>query len=102
MVVQTDWDNEEAIAFLQHRFDRIGLDDALAKAGCRPGDEVRILGYAFSYEGEQEDDAYQELSDRDATVIEDADDARAADEILTVGDVAAAADGEARDEGDAS
>lgn len=51
MVVQTDWDNEEAVAYLQRRFDRIGLDDLLAKHGCVQGDEVRILGYAFSYDG---------------------------------------------------
>ena len=56
MVVQTDWDNDEAVSYLQHRFERIGFDDRLAKAGCVPGDEVRILGYAFTYEGEHEDD----------------------------------------------
>ena len=38
MVVQTDWDNEEAIAFLQHRMKRYGVDDALEKAGARDGD----------------------------------------------------------------
>ena len=51
LVVQTDWENEEAVIFLQHRLDRIGVDSALAKAGCRNGDEVRILGYAFDFEG---------------------------------------------------
>ena len=51
MVVQTDWDNDEAVAYLQHRFARLGLDAALAEAGCAEGDEVRILGFAFSYEG---------------------------------------------------
>ncbi len=52
MVVQTDWDNEEAVTYLQRRFDRIGLDGLLAKSGCRQGDEVRILGFAFSYDGD--------------------------------------------------
>ena len=51
MVVQTDWDNDEAVAYLQHRFDRAGVNDALAKAGARTGDEVRILELAFTYEG---------------------------------------------------
>ena len=51
MVVQTDWENEEAVIYLQHRMARMGVDDALAKAGCRTGDEVRILGYAFNFEG---------------------------------------------------
>ncbi|MBQ9690500.1 MAG: GTPase ObgE [Eggerthellaceae bacterium] len=35
MVVQTDWENEEALAFLQHRFNRIGLEKALIAAGAR-------------------------------------------------------------------
>ncbi len=52
MVVQTDWENDDAVAYLQHRFGRIGLDDRLAKAGAVDGDEVRILGFAFTYEGE--------------------------------------------------
>ena len=56
MVVQTDWENDEAVAYLQHRFERMGLDAQLAKAGCVHGDEVRILGYAFDYEGVRDDD----------------------------------------------
>ena len=53
MVVQTDWDNDEAVAYLQHRFERSGLNDALAKAGAQTGDEVRILELAFTYEGDR-------------------------------------------------
>lgn len=56
MVVQTDWENEEAITYLQHRMGRMGVDDALLKAGCRNGDEVRILGYAFAFDGIEDDD----------------------------------------------
>ncbi len=70
MVVQTDWDNDEAVSYLQHRFDRIGLDDLLAKHGAQPGDEVRILGYAFAYEGDV-DDEYAELRDDDDALIEE-------------------------------
>ena len=109
MVVQTDWDNDEAIAFLQHRFARTGLDDALAKAGCRPGDEVRILGYSFVFEGNDEKDAYGELSDRDASVVDAAAKRPIVDlaDVLTVGDVVGDAvepEGPERpsDEGDAS
>ena len=51
MVVQTDWDNDEAVAYLQHRFARSGVDEALARAGAVSGDEVRILELAFTYEG---------------------------------------------------
>ena len=63
MVVQTDWDNEEAVIYLQHRFSRMGVDEALAEAGCQPGDEVRILDLALSFEGEPEDDPYAELAE---------------------------------------
>ncbi len=50
MVVQTDWENDEAVDYLQLRFQRLRLEDLLLKAGCKQGDEVRILGYAFSFE----------------------------------------------------
>jgi GTP-binding protein len=50
MVVQTDWENDEAVDYLQHRFQRLKLEETLLKAGCVAGDEVRILGYAFDFE----------------------------------------------------
>ena len=40
MVVQTDWENEEAIAFLQHRLKRLGVEKALEKASTVDGDEI--------------------------------------------------------------
>ena len=55
MVVQTDWENDEAVAYLQHRFARTGVDAKLASAGCKAGDEIRILGYAFEYEGPEDE-----------------------------------------------
>jgi GTP-binding protein len=51
MVIQTEWDNEEAIAYLQHRLERMGVEKALAEAGARDGDEIRILNRAFAFEG---------------------------------------------------
>ena len=71
MVVQTDWENDEAVLYLQHRFERIGLDEKLAKHGAKQGDEVRILGFEFTYEGETEDD-YTEL-DEAVELFDDAD-----------------------------
>ncbi|MDR1422373.1 MAG: GTPase ObgE [Coriobacteriales bacterium] len=50
MVIQTEWDNEEAIAYLQHRLERRGVEKALIEAGARNGDEIRILGRAFAFE----------------------------------------------------
>lgn len=64
MVVQTDWDNEEAIAFMQHRMKRMGVDKALEAAGARDGDEVRIVGYAFDFESAlTHEDLFAELED---------------------------------------
>ena len=60
-VVQTDWDNEEAVGYLQHRFDRMGFDALLAKSGVRAGDEVRVLDFAFTYEGAPSEDDFAEL-----------------------------------------
>jgi GTP-binding protein len=85
MVIQTDWDNDEAIAYLQHRFDRIGLDDRLADAGCKNGDEVRILGFAFTYEGADQDDEFAELNeDEDLVVLDDGDEDGGETEVLHV------------------
>ena len=76
MVVQTDWENDEAVAFLQHRFDRCGLDLQLAKAGAVNGDEIRILGFAFTYEGEDADDEYSEVNEVEGELFADSDDAK--------------------------
>ena len=64
MVVQTDWENEDAVAYLQHRFSRCGLDDKLRRAGAVTGDEIRILGFAFDYEGD-EPDSFAELREEE-------------------------------------
>ena len=75
MVVQTEWDNEEAIAYLQKRLKRMGVESALEKAGIRNGDEVRILGRAFAYESSNWDYAPSDLS------AEDLDEAFDEDEV---------------------
>ncbi|CAK7056485.1 MAG: GTPase Obg [Eggerthella lenta] len=62
MVVQTDWENEEAIAFLQHRLKRLGVEKALEKAGAVDGDEIRIVGRAFEFESvRMAEDLFKEL-----------------------------------------
>ena len=50
MVVQTEWDNDEAVAFLQRRMERAGVERALTAAGAVAGDEVRIMDIAFEFE----------------------------------------------------
>ena len=62
MVVQTDWENEEAIAVLQHRLKRLGVEKALEKAGAVDGDEIRIVGRAFEFESVRTaEDLFKEL-----------------------------------------
>ena len=62
MVVQTDWENEEAIAFLQHRLRKLGVDAALEAAGAVDGDEIRITGRAFDFESTRvAEDQFEEL-----------------------------------------
>lgn len=71
MVIQTDWENDEAVLYLQHKFATMGVDDALEAAGCRAGDEVRISGYAFNYEGAEEFlDEEPSLDDNESTKAE--------------------------------
>lgn len=41
-VRQTDFDNAEAVDYLNHRLARLGVEDALAAAGAEPGAEVVI------------------------------------------------------------
>ena len=62
MVVQTDWENEEAISFLQHRLKRLGVETELERAGAVDGDEIRIVGRAFEFESAKTSvDVYEEL-----------------------------------------
>ena len=68
MVIQTDWDNDEAVAYLQRRLDRMGLEVQLAKAGAVDGDEIRILELAFTYEDPNNPNTDGiEIPDEDAT-----------------------------------
>ena len=46
----TDMDNEEAVARLQRSLLTMGVEDLLARAGARRGDEVRIGDVSFDYE----------------------------------------------------
>jgi GTP-binding protein len=48
-VAVNDLTNPQALAYVQHRLRRLGVDRALARAGARPGDMVRVGGLAFEY-----------------------------------------------------
>ncbi|MBK5225013.1 MAG: GTPase ObgE [Thermoleophilia bacterium] len=42
LVARTDFENEEAVAFLQERLEHLGVSDALRQAGASPGEDVVI------------------------------------------------------------
>jgi GTP-binding protein len=48
-VRQTNFDNDEAVGFLADRLERLGVEEALAKAGAEPGDLVRIGTREFDW-----------------------------------------------------
>ena len=92
MVVQTDWENDEAVVYLQHRFDRIGLEERLMKHGAKPGDEIRILGYSFTFEGadtltDDEDDMPCDATSIDTALVVEEDDSASADTSFSTPDV---------------
>jgi GTP-binding protein len=45
----TYWDNEEAIRRFQRLLARIGVDEALRRAGARTGDRVTIGEYELEW-----------------------------------------------------
>ena len=49
-VRQTNFDNDEAVGFLADRLARLGVEDALARAGAEPGSPVRIGDREFDWE----------------------------------------------------
>jgi GTPase len=49
-VAMTDLDNPQAVAYLQRRMRRAGVEDLLAEAGAKEGDEVLVGEAAFEYE----------------------------------------------------
>ncbi|HLI15956.1 MAG TPA: GTPase ObgE [Acidimicrobiales bacterium] len=48
-VALSDLTDAEAVALVQRRLRRLGVDRALARAGAREGDEVRIGAFSFTY-----------------------------------------------------
>jgi GTP-binding protein len=50
MVIMTEMNNEEGVAFLQKRLVKAGVEKALVEAGAVDGDEIRIAGRAFEFE----------------------------------------------------
>jgi GTP-binding protein len=49
-VGQTDFGNDEAVGYLADRLARLGVEDALARAGAVPGSPVTVGGVIFDWE----------------------------------------------------
>ena len=49
-VAVNDLTNADALAYVQHRLRRLGVDRELARAGAREGDLVHVGGMTFTYE----------------------------------------------------
>jgi GTP-binding protein len=49
-VRQTDFSNDEAVGYLADRLNRLGVEDALTKAGAEEGDAVTIGEVTFDFE----------------------------------------------------
>jgi GTP-binding protein len=48
-VALSDLTNPEALAFVQERLRRLGVDKALARAGAKEGETVHIGAFAFEF-----------------------------------------------------
>lgn len=51
MVIMTEIGNEDAIAYLQKRLVKAGVEKALEEAGAVDGDEIAIAGVTFDFSG---------------------------------------------------
>jgi len=51
-VAVSDLTNNEALAYVQNRLERLGVDRALARAGAKQGDVVHIGAFTFEYESQ--------------------------------------------------
>lgn len=49
-IVQTDFENDEAVGFLADRLSKLGVEDALRRAGAEVGASVTIGGVTFEWE----------------------------------------------------
>jgi len=50
IVIKTDMNNEEAVAYLQRRLSKMGVEERLREAGAKDGDTVHIGPVSFEFE----------------------------------------------------
>jgi len=73
MVIMTEIGNDEALAFLQKRLVKAGVEKALAEAGAVDGDEITIAGVTFEFEGVPVTDEELEFIEDDEIEIVEGD-----------------------------
>ncbi len=56
-VALSDLTDAEALAYARHRLDKLGVPQALVRAGVQPGDTVRIGSFEFTYEEDGSEEA---------------------------------------------
>jgi GTPase len=50
IVAISDITSADALAYIDHRMEKLGVGKALSKAGARAGDVIWIGGFSFEYE----------------------------------------------------
>jgi len=53
-VALSDITNADALAYAQHRLERLGVNQALARAGAQEGDIVHIASFSFAYQADDQ------------------------------------------------
>ncbi|WP_084216878.1 GTPase ObgE [Pseudonocardia spinosispora] len=81
-VKQTQFDNDEAVGYLADRLARLGVEDALAKAGAKPGAPVTIGSMTFDWEPSTPSGAMMTMGSRGTDLRIDRDTRPGADERL--------------------
>jgi len=56
VVIITDMQNEEAVAYLQRRLAKMGVEEKLRRAGAQDGDTVHIGPVSFEFESFEGDE----------------------------------------------
>jgi GTP-binding protein len=55
LIIKTDMNNEEAVAYLQRRLQKMGVEKRLVDAGAKDGDTVHIGPVSFEFEAQTHD-----------------------------------------------
>ncbi len=86
MVIMTEIDNPEAIAYLQKRLVKAGVESALVEAGAVDGDEISIAGAVFEFSGIAADDPEVEfIEDEPAEAASEPHEGAAASDVAETG-----------------